>query len=59
MDLVVLVLIVALIGLLVYVITTHIQMPPGWARSIQVFALIVMLLYLLSRFTNLPNVLPR
>ena len=30
-----------------------------WATAIQVLALIVILLYVLSRFINLPNVLPR
>lgn len=59
MDLIFLVLIVALIGFLVYVITTKVPMPPGWATAIQVLALIVIVLYILSRFVNLPNVLPR
>jgi FtsH-binding integral membrane protein len=59
MDLVILVLVVALIGFLVFVITTKIPMPPGWAMAIQVGALVVIILYLLTRFVNLPNVLPR
>lgn len=58
MDLVVLVLVVALIGLLVWVITTKIPMPPGWATTIQVVALIVVILWILTRFVALPNVLP-
>lgn len=59
MDLIILVLVVALIGFLVYIITTKIPMPPGWAMAIQVGALVVIILYLLTRFVNLPNVLPR
>ena len=59
MDLLILVLVVALIGFVVYVITTKIQMPPGWAATIQVLALIVVVLWLLSHFVTLPNVLPR
>ena len=59
MDLIVLVLIVALIGFLVYIITTKIPMPPGWATALQVVALIVIVLYLLSRFVALPNVIRR
>jgi len=59
MDLVLLVLVVALVGFLVYVITTKVQMPPGWATTIQVFTLIVLLLWLVSHFVVLPNVLPR
>jgi len=34
MDLIIFVLVVALIGFLVYVITTKIPMPPGWATTI-------------------------
>jgi hypothetical protein len=59
MDLVVLVLLLALIGCLVWLITTKIPMPPLWATGIQIFALIVVILYLVTRFVNLPNVLPR
>jgi len=58
MDLVMLVLAAAVIGLLVWVITTQIPMPPLWAKAIQVGALIVFLLYILTRFIALPNVLP-
>jgi len=59
MDLLILVLVVALIGFVVYVITTKIQMPPYWAATIQLLALIVIVLWLLSHFVTLPNVLPR
>lgn len=58
MDLIILVLVMALIGFVIYILTTKIPMPPGWAVAIQVLALIVIILYLLSRFTHLPNVLP-
>jgi hypothetical protein len=59
MDLIILVLVIALIGFLVWIITTKIPMPPGWATAIQVLALVVIILFLLSRFVNVPNVLPR
>jgi flagellar biogenesis protein FliO len=58
-DLVVLILVIALIGFLIYLITSRIPMPPGWAAAIQVLALVVIVLYLITRFFNLPNVLPR
>jgi hypothetical protein len=59
MDLVILVLVIALIGFLIYIITAKVPMPPYWATTIQVAALVVIILYVLSRFVNLPNVLPR
>lgn len=59
MDLVMLVLVVALIGFLVYIITTKVPMPPGWATTIQLLALIVLILWVLSHFVHLPNVLTR
>ena len=59
MDLILLVLIVVLIGFVVYLLTTRVPMPPGWATAIQILALVVVLLYVLTRFVNLPNVLPR
>ncbi len=57
MDLVILVLFICLIGFLVWLLTTYIPMPPEWARAIQVIALIIMILYLVTRLFNLPNVL--
>lgn len=57
MDLVILVLVVALIGFLVYVITTQVPMPPYWARVIQLLALLVLVLWVLSHVVRLPNVL--
>jgi len=59
MDLILLVLVVVLIGFIVWVLTTKVPMPQGWATAIQVVALVVILLYVLSRFVTLPNVLPR
>jgi len=59
MDLIVLVLVIALIGFLVWLITSRVPMPPGWAVALQILALIVIILYLLTRFVDLPNVLPR
>lgn len=59
MDLVVLVLVLALIGFLIFLITTKVPMPPYWSVVIQIAALIVIILYLIARFGGLPNVLPR
>jgi len=60
MDLVILVLVIALIGFLVYLVTTKIPMPPYWATTLQVLALIVIVLYLIARFGGvLPNVMGR
>ena len=59
MDLIILVLVLALIGFLIYVITTKIPMPAGWSTAIQILALIVIILYILTRLVDLPNVLPR
>jgi len=58
MDLIILVLVVALIGFLVWLITTRIPMPPYWALAIQILALIVIVLFLLRRFGGgIPNVM--
>ncbi len=59
MDLVMLILVVCLVGFLVYLLTTHIPMPPMWATAIQVLALVALVLFLLTRFVPLPNLLPR
>lgn len=47
------------IGFVVWLLTTQVSMPPTWARTIQVLALIAVVFYLLARFASLPNVLPR
>ena len=59
MDLILLVLVLALVGFVIWILTTQIPMPPAWAKAIQVLALVCLVLYLLSRFVNLPNILPR
>jgi hypothetical protein len=58
MDLIVLLLVVALVGFIVYLITTKIPMPPYWALALQIVALIIIVLFLLRQFgLVLPNVL--
>jgi hypothetical protein len=59
MDLVLLILVVALIGFLVWIVTTKIPMPPYWATTLQLLALIVLVLWVLSHFVAVPNVLHR
>lgn len=59
MDLIVLVLVAALIGFLVWLLTTKVPMPPAWATAIQVIALVVLILWLLSHVAAIPNVLQR
>ena len=59
MDLIMLVLVIALVGFIVWAITTHIPMPPVWATALQIIALVALLLFLLTRFVALPNLLPR
>lgn len=57
MDLIQLVLLICVIGAIVWALTTLIPMPPQWARAVQVLAFVVVLLYILTRVFNLPNVL--
>ena len=57
MDLILLVIVLVVVGFAVYALTTAVPMPPHWAKAIQVLALVVLLLYLLSRLVPLPNVL--
>jgi hypothetical protein len=59
MDLILLVVVVVVIGFLVWLLTTKVPMPPLWATSIQVIALVVVILYLLTRVVHIPNVLGR
>lgn len=59
MDLILLVVVCVIIGFLVWLLTTKVPMPPGWASVIQVLAIIVLVLYVLTRFVHLPNILPR
>lgn len=58
MDLIILVLVLCLVGFVVYLLTTVIPMPPQWAKAIQVVALIVLILYLVTRLVRIPNILP-
>lgn len=58
MDLVMLVLVLALIGFLVYLIITHIPMPPMFKIAIQIVVVVAIILWLVRRFGgNIPNVL--
>jgi hypothetical protein len=57
MDLIVLVVVLVLIGFLVWVLTNSVPMPPVWARAIQVLALVLVILYVLTRIVTIPNVL--
>lgn len=57
MDLILLVIVLAVIGFVIWLITEKVPMPPYWKSAIQVIALIVIVLYLITRFVNLPNVL--
>ena len=58
MDLVSLVLVIALVGLLVYLIITYIPMPPIFKVAIQLITVIGILYYLIDRFgSHLPNLL--
>lgn len=59
MDLLILVLVLALIGFVVWLVTSRVPMPPYWASAIQILALLVVIFFLLTRFVSLPNVLPR
>ena len=57
MDLILLIVAIAVIGFVVWLITTHIPMPPGWAKTIQGVAIVVLVLWLLSHLVAVPNVL--
>jgi len=57
MDLLLLVIVIAVVGFIIWAITTYIPMPPHWATAIHVLSLIALLLYILTRFIAIPNVL--
>jgi len=57
MDLILLVVVLVAVGFLVWLLTTRVPLPPGWATAIQVLALVVVVLYVLTRLVHLPNVL--
>lgn len=58
MDLIVLVLVLCLVGFLVWLLTTQVPMPPAWASAIQVIALVVVIIYVVTRLLHIPNLLP-
>ena len=58
MDLITLLLGLALVGLLVWLITTYIPMDPLFQTAIKIIALIAVVFYLIERFAGtLPNLL--
>jgi len=57
MDLVMLVLVVSIIGFLVWLITTKIPMDPTVRMVIQIAAVIIIVLYILTRLMHIPNVM--
>ena len=57
MDLILLVVVCVVIGFLVWLLTTRVPMPAGWAVVIQAVALVVLVLYALEHIVHLPNVL--
>jgi hypothetical protein len=59
MDLILLIVAVAVVGFVVWMITTQIPMPPGWAKVIQGVTLVILVLWLLSHLLTVPNVLTR
>jgi len=59
MDLLLLVLVCVVIGFVVWLLTTRVPMPPGYAVAIQMIVLVILVFYVLTRLVNLPNVLTR
>lgn len=58
MDLVILVLVIAVIGFLVYLITTQIPMDPIFIWAIRILCLVVLVVYLIRHLgASVPNVL--
>ena len=58
MDLVMLILVIALVGFLVYLITAYIPMPPIFKTAIQIIVVVALILYLIQRFAGgVPNLL--
>ena len=58
MDLVMLVLVLALLGFLVYLITSKIPMDPIFSLAIQIIVIVAVILFLIRRFGgSIPNVL--
>jgi hypothetical protein len=58
MDLIMLILVLALVGFLVYLIITHIPMPPIFKVAIQIIVVVAIILFLIQRFAgDVPNLL--
>lgn len=58
MDLILLILVLALVGFLVWLITENIPMAPMFKTAIHIIVVVVVILYLIKRFGGLiPNVL--
>lgn len=57
MDLIILVIVLVVVGFLVWLLTTKVPLPPYWALAIQVLALIIVVLYVLTRFFRIPNLI--
>ena len=57
MDLIVLVLVVAVIGFIIWLITSRVPMDPTLKLVIQIVAAVILLLYVLRRVGGIPNVL--
>jgi uncharacterized membrane protein len=57
-DLILLVLMLAIVGFLVYLITTNIPMEPMFKTAIHIIVIVAVILYLIKRFGGaIPNVL--
>lgn len=59
MDLILLIVVLALVGFVVWAVTTLIPMPKYFAAALQLVALVLVVLYVLTRFVGLPNILTR
>ena len=59
MDLILVITAIAVVGFVVWLITTQVPMPPGWAKVIQGVTLVILVLWLLSHLIVVPNVLTR
>lgn len=58
MDLILLILLLALVGFVLHLILSHIPMPSEWATTLKIFAVVLLVVYLLKRLGfALPNVL--
>jgi hypothetical protein len=59
MDLIIIVLVIALVGALVWFITENLPMPPPFKIAIYIVCVIVLVLFLVRQFGGaVPNVMP-